>query len=145
MRAGHSYYEILDVSREAGADDVRRAYRRLLRTCHPDLGGSPALFALVDEAFAVLSDSVQRARYDDGPAGPSAGALRTETEVGETPTVAEPARRAQGTTPGTQVASHGSDGYASSRRGRSSIWRPQPGTTYGPEPAPGTRPVARYL
>ncbi|MDQ2755964.1 MAG: J domain-containing protein [Actinomycetota bacterium] len=119
MRSGHTYYEILGVARDAGADEIKKAHRRLMRTCHPDLGGSPALFDLVNEAFAALSDPEQRAPGDAGPDGQPAAPARP--------------------------ASPGSDGYASLRRSRSSIWQPQPGTTYTPEPAPRPRPVTLFI
>ncbi|HWE93417.1 MAG TPA: DnaJ domain-containing protein [Tepidisphaeraceae bacterium] len=61
------YYDILGVTRDASADDVRRAHRVLCRQYHPDVapqGGDAEHFAVVQRAYEVLSDSDQRRRYD---------------------------------------------------------------------------------
>jgi len=61
------FYEILGVGRDAGADDVRRAYRKLARRYHPDVNKEPGAderFKEVSEAYEVLSDPDKRARYD---------------------------------------------------------------------------------
>lgn len=63
-----TYYEILGVSRRARPDSVRSAYRRLAQRYHPDKmpGNARAerVMAALNEAYAVLSDPQQRARYD---------------------------------------------------------------------------------
>jgi molecular chaperone DnaJ len=71
-------YELLDIPRDAGEDDVKRAYRRKAREHHPDAGGDEETFKAVTHAYQVLSDPNKRARYDrfgdDGtPAGRTAG------------------------------------------------------------------------
>jgi len=61
------YYEVLGVSRDATADDLRRSYRKLARRYHPDVCKEPdaeARFKEVNEAYQVLSDDEARARYD---------------------------------------------------------------------------------
>lgn len=61
------YYSILGVPREASADEVKKAYRRLARKYHPDVSKEPdaALrMSEVNEANAVLSDAERRAAYD---------------------------------------------------------------------------------
>jgi len=61
------YYEILGVSRDATADDIKKAFRRLARKYHPDVSKAPdaeARMKEVNEAFAVLSDPEKRAAYD---------------------------------------------------------------------------------
>jgi DnaJ-class molecular chaperone len=61
------YYQILGVPRDATADQIREAHRKLARTYHPDLNKSPdaaAHFKEAQEAYAVLSDAQKRARYD---------------------------------------------------------------------------------
>lgn len=62
------YYSLLGLGPDASAAEVKRAYRRLARACHPDLHpGDPqaeARFKQVSRAAAVLSDPSQRATYD---------------------------------------------------------------------------------
>jgi curved DNA-binding protein CbpA len=64
-----TYYDILRVNRRAEPDRVRLAYRRLAQQYHPDKmpGNAQAqvLMAELNEAYAVLSDPQQRARYDE--------------------------------------------------------------------------------
>jgi molecular chaperone DnaJ len=64
------YYEILGVSREASADEIKKAFRHLARESHPDANqGDPTAeerFREVAEAYEVLSDEQKRARYDRG-------------------------------------------------------------------------------
>ena len=68
------YYEVLGVQRGASADEVKRAYRKLAKECHPDLHpddpSAEAKFKEINEAYEVLSDDQKRARYDQyGHAG----------------------------------------------------------------------------
>jgi len=61
------YYQALGVSREAPADEIRKAFRRLARKYHPDVSKEPdaeAKMKEVNEAYAVLSDPEKRAAYD---------------------------------------------------------------------------------
>jgi len=63
------YYEVLGVDKTAGADDVKRAYRRLAIKYHPDnakgdKAASEARFKELAEAYEVLSDPAKRQRYD---------------------------------------------------------------------------------
>ena len=71
------YYEVLGVQREAGSDDIRKAYRQLARQYHPDVNKNPdaeARFKEINEAYEVLSDDQKRATYDRfGHTGPQMG------------------------------------------------------------------------
>jgi len=54
--AGLDPYDILGVSPDASADEIRRAYRRRARETHPDHGGNPDEFQAVQMAWEVLRD-----------------------------------------------------------------------------------------
>ena len=62
------YYEVLGVTREASADEIRKAYRKLARKHHPDVNpNDPSAedrFKEISEAYDVLSDPEKRAKYD---------------------------------------------------------------------------------
>jgi len=60
-----SYYAILGISSDAKPDEIRAAYRRLIKEFHPDTywGGSD-IFGQIQEAYAVLSNNEARRRYD---------------------------------------------------------------------------------
>lgn len=60
------YYDILGISPDATAHDIKLRYRQLAKEMHPDVSGgqSSADMARINEAYAVLSDTNQRAEYD---------------------------------------------------------------------------------
>ncbi|HET8943257.1 MAG TPA: molecular chaperone DnaJ [Dehalococcoidia bacterium] len=65
--AKRDYYDVLGVSRDASADDLKKAFRRLAMQYHPDRNkddGAEAQFKEIGEAYEVLSDSEKRAAYD---------------------------------------------------------------------------------
>lgn len=72
------YYEILGVSRDAGKEDIKRAYRRLARKYHPDVNkeaGAEERFKEINRAYEILSEPETRNRYDRfGEARVSGGA-----------------------------------------------------------------------
>jgi molecular chaperone DnaJ len=81
------YYGILGVPRDATADDIKRAYRKLARQYHPDVNPDPAAqerFKEINSAYEVLSDDRKRQIVDlggdplspggdMGPGGPAGG------------------------------------------------------------------------
>jgi len=81
MPPDSDYYEILGVGRDAGQDEIKRAFRRLARLHHPDVNpdapDSEARFKEVAGAYEVLRDPDRRRHYDyfgrAGPVAPSTG------------------------------------------------------------------------
>lgn len=65
--AEQDYYLILGVSESASTDEIRSAYRRAVRTCHPDTHptdpSAGERFKAIQRAYEVLSDPPQRAAY----------------------------------------------------------------------------------
>ncbi len=62
-----NYYDILGVSRNATAEEIRAAYRKLAKKYHPDSSGShedKERFQRIQEAYMVLSDDGKRQTYD---------------------------------------------------------------------------------
>jgi DnaJ-class molecular chaperone len=61
-----NYYRLLQVQPDAAEDVIKASYRTLMQKLrfHPDLGGDEGQAALINEAYAVLSDPQRRARYD---------------------------------------------------------------------------------
>jgi molecular chaperone DnaJ len=87
------YYQALGVEREAGAEEIRKAYRKLARKHHPDLNpGDKAAedrFKKVQEAYDILSDPKKKQMYDqvgfyseNGAAAGGAGAGGAGREQG---------------------------------------------------------------
>jgi curved DNA-binding protein len=62
------YYKVLGVERNASAEDIKKAYRKLARQYHPDInpGNQEAetRFKAINEAYDVLSDKEKREKYD---------------------------------------------------------------------------------
>lgn len=61
------YYQTLGVARDATAEDIKKAFRKLARKFHPDVSKEPDAekrMQEVNEAYAVLSDPEKRAAYD---------------------------------------------------------------------------------
>ncbi len=77
------FYEVLGVSKNASADEIKGAYRALALKYHPDVNKSKAAesdFKLINEAYAVLSDPEKRQQYDTY--GPEAFSRRyTEQDI----------------------------------------------------------------
>ncbi|MCH5685821.1 DnaJ domain-containing protein [Niabella sp. W65] len=62
------YYKVLGVEKNASADDIKKAYRKLARKHHPDLNPNDPeavkTFQQINEAHEVLSDPEKRKKYD---------------------------------------------------------------------------------
>src|SRR5271155_3422611 len=66
--AQSDYYQALGVAREADADEIRKAYRKLARKHHPDLNPGDKTaedrFKKVQEAYDILSEPKKKQMYD---------------------------------------------------------------------------------
>ena len=61
---GPQLYKVLEVSSDASAQDIKKAYRGLALKFHPDRGGSQTAFAEIEAAYRVLGDHDARRLYD---------------------------------------------------------------------------------
>jgi molecular chaperone DnaJ len=66
--AKQDFYEVLGVDKSAGADDLKKAYRKLAMQCHPDRNPGDKTaeqkFKAISEAYDILKDDQKRAAYD---------------------------------------------------------------------------------
>ncbi len=69
------YYEILGISKGASVREIKGAYKRLAKQCHPDVNPGCAAaherFKEIGEAYGVLSDAEKRRAYDTAGASVS--------------------------------------------------------------------------
>lgn len=57
-------YEILKVDRTCSHKDIKKAYKKLVMSCHPDKGGSSVEFELLTMAYTILGNKSERMAYD---------------------------------------------------------------------------------
>lgn len=79
MTTNKNHYQILEVDARASDEEIKKAYKRLARTYHPDLNPKRKItaedrFKRLQQAYSVLSDPVSREQYDQ-----SIGILRNHT------------------------------------------------------------------
>jgi hypothetical protein len=93
-----SPYEVLGVPASVSDDELRRAYRRLLRETHPDTGGDPQRFIAVQVAWERIGSPDARAQYDRGrtPVGEPASWAPSSGRGGDRPASTRPAARTFG-------------------------------------------------
>lgn len=60
----NDYYDILGVSKDSSADEIKKAYRKKAHQHHPDKGGDKEQFQRINEAYQTLSDPQKRSQYD---------------------------------------------------------------------------------
>ncbi len=62
-----NYYKVLEVTKDASTDEIKKSYRKLALKWHPDKNKSPEAtkkFKEIGNAFQVLSDPIKRTEYD---------------------------------------------------------------------------------
>ena len=66
MKNRRNYYRILHVQPDAPVEIIKASYRTLMQKLqhHPDLGGDEWSCALINEAYAVVTDPIRRQAYD---------------------------------------------------------------------------------
>jgi hypothetical protein len=75
-------YEVLGVSSTVSQEELRKAYRRMLRLSHPDTGGDATRFHAVQTAWLQIGDPASRAAYDRGSGQGAAGGGREPFQAG---------------------------------------------------------------
>lgn len=79
MAGAPNYYEILGVSKNATADEIKQAFRKNARKYHPDVNKEPGAeekFKALSEAYDILSDPEKRKTYDAYESGIPSGSYR---------------------------------------------------------------------
>ncbi len=90
MKQRRTYYQILFVHADAPREIIKSSYRTLMQqlNAHPDRGGDTDEAALINRAYAVLTDAAKRQEYDRGLAGQRASTRSAREEM--RPTKAQP-------------------------------------------------------
>ncbi|MCL2526368.1 MAG: J domain-containing protein [Coriobacteriia bacterium] len=80
------YYELLEVTRDADGETIKRAFRRKARTLHPDVNDASDAedrFKELNEAYDILSDPSKRSHYDRFGTAPGAGGGAYSSDFGD--------------------------------------------------------------
>ena len=85
--AQRTFYDVLGVKKDATADEIKKAFRKLAVKYHPDAGGDEQKFKEISEAYETLGDEKKRREYDQmlmfgGMPGGGAGGYSYSTNVG---------------------------------------------------------------
>ena len=85
--AQRTFYDVLGVKKDASADEIKKAFRKLAVKYHPDAGGDEQKFKEISEAYETLGDEKKRREYDQmlmfgGMSGGGAGGYSYSTNVG---------------------------------------------------------------
>ena len=59
-----NYYDLLNITRDADPDAIKKGYRKAALEHHPDKGGTDQMFQLIKEAYDTLSDPIRKRNYD---------------------------------------------------------------------------------
>jgi DnaJ domain len=146
------HYRTLGVAPTASAEEVRRAYRRLVRQHHPDHGGESAVFREVAVAWRVLGDADRRAAYDrerasPRPPSPPEGAHDTGSAWASA-TQWDASRHPEPPTPGTGWRAWDGGWSEVVDEPAPSAWdgaaRPDPGYRTWPQPPAWQNPTQAY-
>ncbi|MEM0461249.1 MAG: DUF1294 domain-containing protein [Candidatus Caldarchaeum sp.] len=84
----HDYYSILGVGRNASQEEIKRAYRSLVKKYHPDISSHPhaeEIMKVVNEAYRVLGDPIKRKLYDQRLQTIEAQSIRMASATPPTP------------------------------------------------------------
>jgi curved DNA-binding protein CbpA len=70
MSQSKDYYAALGLDKDATENDIKKAYRKLAMTCHPDKNpddpNAKEKFQAISEAYSILSDPEKKGKYDRG-------------------------------------------------------------------------------
>jgi curved DNA-binding protein CbpA len=61
-----NFYEVLGLHKDATAAEIKSAFKEKAKTLHPDKGGDPEQFKILQQAYEVLSNEARREAYDNG-------------------------------------------------------------------------------